>query len=202
VHAQETVTTTVQRGTRSHRNLNGHKDRTNKRQKTQHVGSFDNNDTQTDGVGGLSDGNDRANPSQESTLRDQSTGGYVVETVISQRPRVRTTDRKYTNTEARGKDSARGRNNTIAYPPHTLQPTGRQNFFHEPVLSEVSQRWGMNTHHLVRPGATHDGEINDEIQETQKPQLVDDRPRFWNIGDRPVFFPANPEWFHLGSWPH
>jgi hypothetical protein len=147
---------------------------------------------------GLPDGKDRANPSQESTPRDQITGGYTVETVVSQQPRVRTTDRKYSNTEARGKDSARGRNNTVAYPPHTLQPTDRQNFFHKPFLSEVSQRWGMNTHHLVRPGAKHAGEINDEIQGTGKPQLADDRPRFWTVGDGPVFFPANTEGFHHG----
>ena len=63
----------------------------------------------------------------------------------------------------------------------------------------------MNAHHLVRPGATHGGGIINKIQETQKPQLVDDRPRFRNVGDGPVFFPANPEWFHLGSyngWAH
>ena len=122
-------------------------------------------------MGSLSDGNDRANPSQESTPRDRSTGGYAVETVISQRPRVRTTDRKYSNTEARGKDSARGSNNTIAYPPHTLQPTGRQNFFHEPVLSEVTQQGEMNAHRLAWPGVTHGDEITTEIRGAQRSQL-------------------------------
>ena len=82
VHAQET--SSVQRETCSRRNLSGHKGRTNKRQKTQHVGSLDNNDTQTAGVGGSSDGNDRANPSQESVPRDRNTGGHAVGTVVSQ----------------------------------------------------------------------------------------------------------------------
>ena len=58
----------------------------------------------------------------------------------------------------------------------------------------------MNAHHLVRPGATHGGGIINKIQETQKPQLVDDRPRFRNVGDGPVFFPANLEGCYLGSY--
>ena len=69
VHAQETKISTIQRGTRSRRNPSSHKDRTNKRQKTQHEGSSDNNDTHTNGVGDLPDGKDRANPTQESTPR-------------------------------------------------------------------------------------------------------------------------------------
>ena len=30
-------------------------------------------------------------------------------------------------------------------------------------------------------------------------QTVDDNPSFNSVQDRPVFFPVNPEWFHLGS---
>ena len=30
-------------------------------------------------------------------------------------------------------------------------------------------------------------------------QTADDRPRFDDVQDRPVFFPVSPEWFHLGS---
>ena len=50
-----------------------------------------------------------------------------------------------------------------------------------------------------RVEATDSGEINNEVREAYRPQLVDDRPRFQNVRDRPVFFPASPEWFHLGS---
>jgi hypothetical protein len=140
-----------------------------------------------------------ANSYQESALRDRSTGGYAVETVVSQRPRVKETGRRDSNNEARSKDGARVRDNN-AYPPYELQPAGRQKFFHEPVLSEAMQRWEMNAHSLTRPGVTHGKEITNEIQDAQRPQLVDDRPRFRNVKDRPVFFPASPEWFHLGSY--
>ena len=39
-----------------------------------------------------------------------------------------------------------------------------------------------------------------KIHETQRPWLADDRPRFWNIVDGPVFFPTSPDMFHLGSY--
>ena len=67
----------------------------------------------TAGLGSSSDGNDRANPSQESTPRDRSTGGYAVETVVSQRPRVRSTERRNSNNKAQSEDSARGRDHTV-----------------------------------------------------------------------------------------
>ena len=145
-------------------------------------------------MGSLSDGNDRANPSQESTPKDRSTGGYEVETVVSQRPRVRSTERRNSNNEARSNDSARGLDNTVAYPTYVLQPAGGQDFFHEPVVSEATQRWE------TQPGVTHAGEITTEIRDAHRPRLFDDRPRFQNVKDRPMFFPTKPEWFHLGSY--
>jgi hypothetical protein len=145
----------------------------------------------------LPDGKDRANPTPESTPRDQITGSYAVETVISQRPRVR----QYLGTKARGKNNTRGQYNTIAYPPHTLQTTENgQHFFHGPFLSGGSQRRGMGAHHLVRPGAKHDGEVHDETQGPIGPPLSNATPRFWTVGDGPMFFPANLEGFHLGSY--
>ena len=38
-------------------------------------------------------------------------------------------------------------------------------------------------------------------RETKKEaaQTADDRPRFDNVKQRPVFFPMSPDWFHLGS---
>jgi hypothetical protein len=113
---------------------------------------------------------------------------------------VKETGRRDSNNEARTTDGARVCDNNVAYPPYELQPAGRQNFFHEPILSKVTQRWERNAHRLTRPGVTHGGEITNEIRDTQGPQLVDDRPRFQTIKNRPVFFPASPEWFHLGSY--
>jgi hypothetical protein len=154
----------------------------------------------TAGVGSSSDGNDRANPSQESTPRDRSTGGYAVETVVSQRPRVRSTERRNSNNEARSEDSARGRDHTVTHPTYVLQPAGGQNFFHEPVMSEVTQRWETNAHCLTQPGVTNAGEFTTEIRDAHKPRLFDNRPRFQNVKDRPMFFPTNPGWFYLGSY--
>jgi hypothetical protein len=94
VLAQET--SSLQEVTHSRRNLSGHKGWT------------------SEGI--LSDDNDMANSYQESASRDQSTGGYAVETVVSQRPRVKVTGRRDSNNEAGSKDGARECNNTVAYP--------------------------------------------------------------------------------------
>jgi hypothetical protein len=148
-------------------------------------------------VDDLPDGKGRANPTQESTPKGQVTGGYAVETVVSQRPRVR----QYSDTKARGKDSTRVRYNTTAYPPHTIQTTNNgQHFFHEPLLSGGSQRRGISTHRLVRPETKPDGEVNDKTQGPRGPPLTGATPRFWTVGDGPMFFPASLEGFHLGSY--
>jgi hypothetical protein len=75
-------------------------------------------------------------------------------------------------------------------------PQRGQNFVHEPVVSEVVQRWESNTW----PGITQAGEFDTEIRDTRRPRLFDDRSRFQNVKDRPMLFPTNPEWFHLGSY--
>ena len=53
---------------------------------------------------------------------------------------------------------------------------------------------------MVRPGAKHDGEVNDETQGPRGPPLPGATPRFWTVGDGPMFFPASLEGFHLGSY--
>jgi hypothetical protein len=76
----------------------------------------------------------------------------------------------------------------------------------------------MNAYHLTRREVKHGRGVTDKTRgdvraketescqptesprDTQRPQLVDDRPRFQNVKDRPVFFPTSPEWFHLGSY--
>jgi hypothetical protein len=60
----------------------------------------------------------------------------------------------------------------------------------------VVQRWETNTW----PGITQAGEFDTEIRDTRRPRLFDDGSRFQNIKDRPMLFPTNPEWFHLGSY--
>jgi hypothetical protein len=67
-HAQET--SYIQGGTRSRRNLGDHNGWTSKGQKTQSLGSFDNNDTQTAGERSLSNGNDMTTSYQESASKD------------------------------------------------------------------------------------------------------------------------------------
>ena len=127
----------------------------------------------------LSGGTDGANPPQVSTM---------------------STEGKNLNNEVRSENSTEGYRNTVTHPTCVLQPPGGQNFFQEPVVSELVQRWETNTHCLTRPGVTQAGEFTTEIQDTHRPRLFDDRPRFQNVKDRPVFFPTNPEWFHLGSY--
>jgi hypothetical protein len=215
VHVQDT--SSLQGGTHSLRNLGDHKGWTSKGQKTRNLGSFNNNDTQTAGERILSDGNDMANSYQESASRDRSTGGYSVENVVSHQPRVKETGRRDSNDRTRSNDGDRVRDNNVGYPPYELQPARRQNFFRESVLLEVTKRWEVNAYHLTRRGVKQGREITDKTRggvratetescqpikssrDTQRPQLVDDRPRFQNVKDRPVFFPTSPEWFHLGS---
>jgi hypothetical protein len=196
VHAQET--SSLQGETHSRRNLSGHKGWTSKGQSTQHRGSFNSGDTQSADVGSLSGGDDGANSSQESTSKDQSTGGYAVETVVLQQPRIKAHRRRDSNNGARTKDGAKERDCTIAYPPYVLQPADRQNLFHEPVFSAVTLRWEKNAHRLTQTRVTQS--VTNEVRDTQTAQLVDDRPGFQSVTDKPMLFPAGPEWFHLGSY--
>ena len=133
MHAQET--SSLQGETHSRRNLSGHEGWTNEGQSTQHRGSFDSGNTD---VGSLSDGDDGANSSQESTSKDRSAEGYAVETVVSQRPRVKAHRKRGSNNGAQNRGGAKERVRTIAYPPYTLQPADGQNPFHEPVFSAVT----------------------------------------------------------------
>jgi hypothetical protein len=198
VHAQET--SSLKGETHSRRNLSGHKGWTSKGQRTQHWGSFNSGDTQTADVGSLSDDDDGANSSQGSTSKDRSTGGYAVETVVSQRPRVKAHRKRDSNNGARNKDGAKERDRTVAYPLYVLQPAGRQNLFHEPVFLAVTQRWERNAHRLTQPGVTQGGEVTNEVRDTQTAQLVDDRPRFQSVTDKPMLFQDGPDWFNLGSY--
>jgi hypothetical protein len=51
----------------------------------------------------------------------------------------------------------------------------------------------------VRAEGTESCQPTESPRDTKRLQLVDDRPRFQNVKDRPVFLPTSPEWFHLGS---
>ena len=138
--------------------------------------------------------------------------------MVSHRPRVKETGRRDSNDRTRSNDGNRVRDNNVGYPPYELQPARRQNFFRESVLLEVTKRWEVNAYHLTRRGVKHGGGVTDKTRgdvraketescqptesprDTKRPQLVDDRPRFQNVKDRPMFLPTSPEWFHLGSY--
>ncbi len=104
------------------------------------------------------------------------------------------------NNKVWGRDGTAGYKNTTTHPTCILQPPDRQNYVHDPAMSGVIQRRETNTRYLTWPGVTQAGEFNTEIRDTHRPRLFDDRPRFQNIKERPMFFPTNPEWFLLGSY--
>ena len=85
-------------------------------------------------------------------------------------------------------------NAPITQPTYIPQLPGGQNFFHDPAVSGVIRQWETDT------GVTRAGEVNTGFGDTRKPRLLDDRPRFLIVTNRPMFFPTNPEWFHLGSY--
>ena len=79
----------------------------------------------------------------------------------------------------------------------------------QPLIDNVRHKRGAEPDQgNVQPGllSQHDGiaasETPPKYRRTTEEiagQTADDRPSFDGVQDRPVFFPVNPEWFHLGS---